>query len=546
MHKKSILLSLLFISLLIQVAHGRTYQFSTAHASDEDIVELTILHTSDLHGYGFPRDVLAPQDDLRSGGLFSLATLIAEKRRELWRHHPEHAKNFMRSGRDDGILLLDAGDNVSGTHDDALTEGQNMVKLMNSPLLDYDAVTIGNHSADYGARAMYRMIAMRRMPVIISNAWEKPNEEGLPNTVPWHIFNIRGVRVGIFGLSHDRSTRIDGVTMSPVVETARKLAKELRPRADIVILLGHLGLEREKEWLAGLATVKEIDLIIDGHSHADIDYKVGHILAVQAGKYGLRCGELRLSWNKRLRKLQSATVTKHSLLVGDQKPSHRLRRTFSRLVAEVERENNSVIAKDMHGFFMKKTPRGAKTLPNAAAEFVARSMFEEPLDGTYADVGMVYQKGVRNHVAANDSGDVTKDLLHRVVPFGEKVVLVKRTGAQLKNLVSYGLKRKFSWAGIKVVAREKEGPRGPERELIDVTIYDRNLKTFVPVDDEATYKLACVSFFSRVFVRPEDGDVTKTTVDNKAVLRDFIIRHGERGQFFFSAGDSLAESLVID
>ncbi|MEZ5420577.1 MAG: hypothetical protein R2708_24985 [Vicinamibacterales bacterium] len=91
-------------------------------------VTLSVVGTTDLHGYVFPRD--------GRGGLAVLGGYLAN----------------LRAARDadgGGVVLLDAGDTYLGGIESNMSEGAVVVDAYNA--LGYAAAAIGNHDLEYGA-----------------------------------------------------------------------------------------------------------------------------------------------------------------------------------------------------------------------------------------------------------------------------------------------------------------------------------------------------------------------------------------------------------
>lgn len=521
------------------------------------VKEIDILHTSDVHGYVFERDVLEPGEDEHVGGLLSLATLVERRRAELWRRHPAEAIRFARTGRDDGILLLDAGDAVSGTYDDALSRGLNTILMQNAPFLDYDVVTIGNHSPDHGVEAMLRNVAARRQPVVLANVFSDDGERRpLPGTVPWVVREVQGVRVGIFGLTHEYSTSIEGYEVEPAAEAARRVLPALRAACDVVVCLAHLGLDYDKEWRVrdALAAMDDedpdynVDLFVDGHSHGNVTFLLDeNSLVVQAGRYGLRAGEVRLRLDAETLRPFEAVVTRHEFDVKTLAPSPRLRKAMQALVDEADRENDRVVVEGLEGMFFSKTPRDDDRLENPASDFVVRATWEELRGpkGERPDVAVAYQKGIRNHVAADDRGRVTAGIIHRMLPFGENMQLVRVKGSRIRELAETGLFKKFAWAGLRIRYSETHDDKGKlRRRLEDLKIWNRAAGAWEAVDEAKVYAVACVGFFTRVFLRPEPSQVTELPLTNKEAFEAFLHRYARKRDLIMGPSDPLHPSLI--
>jgi 2',3'-cyclic-nucleotide 2'-phosphodiesterase (5'-nucleotidase family) len=80
------------------------------------------------------------------------------------------------------------------------------------------------------------------------------------------------------------------------LETARTLVPRLRAEADVVIALTHVGLQRDEQLAR---EVTGIDLIVGGHTHADLDAPrlVGDVPILHTTAYaaylGRACVEVR-------------------------------------------------------------------------------------------------------------------------------------------------------------------------------------------------------------------------------------------------------------
>ncbi len=199
--------------------------------------------------------------------------------RQLWLFHtndfhgrltPDRAAALARfQNEHPDSVLLDAGDAVSAGNLGFRVGGEPVLRLMSE--LGYDAMTVGNRESHPRRELFARKLEDARFPILCANLRARP---GAPvPTRPYVQFERAGVRVAVMGLTVPMFTRkmwsqalCDYLYESPL-KTACCLARELRPRCDLLIALTHIGL-REDEALA--AAVPEIDLIVGGHTHADL------------------------------------------------------------------------------------------------------------------------------------------------------------------------------------------------------------------------------------------------------------------------------------
>jgi 2',3'-cyclic-nucleotide 2'-phosphodiesterase (5'-nucleotidase family) len=107
------------------------------------------------------------------------------------------------------------------------------------------------------------------------------------------------LKIGIFSLlppnffSNESDSRTKGIALRDPLEVAKSILSKIRPQADLVVLLSHLGYISDIE-LAEI--LPGIDVIVGGHSGRSLTYpmQVRDTIIVQVGSKGLHVGELRL------------------------------------------------------------------------------------------------------------------------------------------------------------------------------------------------------------------------------------------------------------
>lgn len=257
---------------------------------------LMVLHTNDTHSCIMPLNPnLADTAVAGRGGFLRRVAMIKEER----------AKN-------PDLLLIDSGDFSQGSPFYTMFKGDVEVGLMN--LMGYDAVTIGNHEFDFGLENMARIFKMAKFPVVCANYdFTGTCVEGLVK--PYVIIKRNGLKIGLFGLSPQLEGLVDlskckGVTYLDPVEVGNRVAAELKhdKKCDVVICVSHLGWLRPDEMgdQKVLASSKDIDLVLGGHSHSyfkDLRYvnnADGKAVPVdQNGKNAMYVGKLTLSFDKK-------------------------------------------------------------------------------------------------------------------------------------------------------------------------------------------------------------------------------------------------------
>ena len=257
---------------------------------------LEVLHTNDTHSCIMPLNPnLADTAVAGRGGFLRRVAMIKEER----------AKN-------QDLLLIDSGDFSQGSPFYTMFKGDVEIGLMN--LMGYDAATIGNHEFDFGMENMARIFKMAKFPIVCANYdFTGTCVEGLVK--PYVIIKRNGLKIGLFGLSPQLEGLVDlskckGVTYLDPIEVGNRVAAELKhdKKCDVVICVSHLGWLRPDEMgdQKLLASSKDIDLVLGGHSHSyfkDLRYvnnADGKAVPVdQNGKNAMYVGKLTLSFDKK-------------------------------------------------------------------------------------------------------------------------------------------------------------------------------------------------------------------------------------------------------
>lgn len=248
--------------------------------------DLTILHVNDTHSHIDPQ---RSGDYKGRGGVIEQAAYIDSVR--------------CADGKRN-VLLVHAGDFSQGTSYFTELGGNIEIDVLNA--LRFDVVTLGNHEFDNGIEELSRRLKNLEAEVVCANYdFEGTALDGLVK--PYTIIRRGGKKIGIIGLLTDIMEVVDAdiarmLTYQEPSQVVNRLSGYLKEEkdCDMVICLSHLGYGEDKELAA---SIRNVDLIVGGHSHTLLDDKQTvndldgeEVIIVQNWKWGLNVGHLKIDF----------------------------------------------------------------------------------------------------------------------------------------------------------------------------------------------------------------------------------------------------------
>jgi len=391
-----------WLSLLCVIV-SLCFSISGAYADQPGYTHLTILYTNDVHGHLFPFDYDALGImETNVGGAARRATLIRK----------------IKSETSNPVIVMDAGDVFArGPLQDL--QGEPDFAVMNA--VPYDVMTLGNHEFDgdaymdnpgpKGREILQKRISQAKLVIVSANVVDK--ETGRTIVEPYHIFDLSGIKVGVIGLTTPLTAKYRQTAslsfLEPIAIT-KDIVSQLDDRCDIIIALSHLGFLPDIELAYD---VPEIDVIIGGDTHTWVFSPInieGRTLVCQAGEWGKTLGRLDLTLTER-------KVSNYNGQLIDINPAIEPAKDIQAIIDHYTEPYTTKI-----GSLNKDIP-----LKDAAAWIAERLQ-----SATKADIGFRPRDGVESGLAA---GPITELDLRKMVPWDNKVVIVKATGTQIKNLM---------------------------------------------------------------------------------------------------------------
>ena len=303
MLRKSILSVVLTIAMLMPLA-----QAVTVKAAD-DTKQIDVLFTHDTHSHLDSFSTIVNGEQKEVGGFAKIKTLINEKKKE-----------------DPDTLILDGGDFSMGTLIQTVYDTE-AAELRMLGYLGYDVTTFGNHEFDYRSQGLANMLKAAKssgetLPeIVVCNVdWDSMEKAGLNDGQKQiqSAFETYGVKdyvmvqkgdvkiavVGVFGKDALECAPTCELSFKDPVEAVKKTVEEIKKNeeADMIACVSHGGTwedesKSEDELLA--KAVPDLDLIISGHTHSELQKAIrhGNTYIVSCGEYGRNLGSLSMTQN---------------------------------------------------------------------------------------------------------------------------------------------------------------------------------------------------------------------------------------------------------
>ncbi len=458
---------------------------------------LTILHTNDTHSHLLPFE--SKQHGPDCGGIVRRAGLVEKIRSE--------------AGE---ILFVDAGDILQGTPVYSVFKGEACYKTARA--CGYDATTLGNHELDNDLANLQTQLATSGIRLLCCNVFHKDSRKRV--FAPYHIFLRQGLKIAVIGsIGNEAWEDIDRKIRAPMRQTdqiteVRAVARYLRPHVDLIVLLSHAGIEFDKQLAASVA---EVDILIGGRTHEELQTPVliahtpeagktgngldGTIVA-QTGEWGQFLGRIDLvveengqiaSWSGRLEKV---TPQYEHLAPAN------LKMLVEEYAGKLEKIMNSIAGQTAADLTYPKDLRKKAILPMGT--FTAISMRA----AAGSDVCIINSGAIRSDIKA---GNITRGAVFEALPYDNSVVTFTMTGKALKNALdflaaSFGDPDGFQFDGISGTLNAATG------KAEDILVGGK------PIDENTDYRVSTSSFMANGNVAGDKLFATITRIEDSGIL----------------------------
>lgn len=426
---------------------------------------ITILHTNDMHARAY-ESTNGEMGFAKIAGIFD-----------------------SYKSKNPNTLIVDGGDAVHGTTFATLVGGESVVEAMNA--MGYDVMVPGNHEFNYGYKKLLNLANKLDFPMISANVKE-PNGRLF---APYIIKEIDGVKIGIFGLTTSETAykthpkNVEGLTFTDSSKEAQLIVDELKDKTDVIVAIGHLGMDESSVDTSSkvVKEVKGIDVFVDGHSHTVLeDGLVGDngTLIVSAGEYTKNVGVVDL-WVD-----GGAVVKKQATLINQEEAAGIAPNAEVAALVEATKKSQEAILAETVGESAVLL-EGAREKVRAGETNLGNLLTDAIIDVTGADAALTNGGGIR---ASIDQGTITKGEVITVLPFGNQIVTLKVTGADIKAALENGVSDypnpKGAFPHVSGIAFKIDPAAAKGDRVHSVTIGGKAL------DDNAIYTLATNDFIA--------------------------------------------------
>lgn len=405
---------------------------------------ITILHTNDMHTQFLPEPAVWVKQDPKPliGGMKALS-------------------GYLKELRDGEVVLLDAGDMMTGTLISAIEDhgvkGGGFIRMANR--LHYDASVIGNHEFDNGFDNLKKVMKLSNFPWLSANLYV----DDTLLTSAYRIIRRNGLTIGIIGLTTDglyglvSPKHLKGMTIHPVPETAQKMIDAVDPQTDLIILLTHEGFEVDS---ALAASIQNVDVIVGGHSHTRLPSPrvVNDVIIVQTGARCQNLGKLNLEVN-------ADTITSFN---GSLVPLWESKIDPDPVMAALVDSFKTVIdeAYGKQIGTLKTEWKQAYSTESNLGNFITDAMRIT----ANADFAVVNSGGIRKNL---EKGSITLRDIYEILPFQNDLVSFECTGEELLKLIETNtIRGGFEQGGILQVSGIKYAYKIENKEIhvIDASV----------------------------------------------------------------------------
>lgn len=401
---------------------------------------------------------------------------------------------YDRKAKNPFTVTVSAGDNFNGSALSNSLYGEPVAIMLNN--LGIVASAIGNHEYDWGTDKFSTWKNTMGAPFLAANIYNTETNKPVDYALPYIIKDIQGTKVAFIGLTTQETAyktkpeNVKGLEFKDPVVTAREYVKIVKEEgADIVILLTHIGTFQDtktgvitfEEGTEKLASIKNVDGIITGHTHQSVAGTFNNIPVVQGYYNGRSLGVLSFTVDTDTNEILNSSASIDALYTKKSTLTESLKTklTVDNYTKKVGPLLSEVYCELPNGLSHDKTK--LSDLGQWTSEVMQKS--------ADADVAITNGGGLRRSL---EPGNVTLGDLYEVMPFDNVLTTLELSGTDLRSAFEHGLYNQnigmLQYSGV-VVTYDASKPEGSR-------VVSINLEDGTPVTSDKTYKVVTNDFMA--------------------------------------------------
>ncbi|WP_043648995.1 bifunctional metallophosphatase/5'-nucleotidase [Chitinilyticum litopenaei] len=455
MNRKHLMtLPALALALLLAACGGGNDNATSVPTPTPAPIDVKLLAFNDFHG------------NLKPGGSVSIPDpLDASKTVSVKAGGAEYLATWLKTlkAKNPNNVVVSAGDLIGASPLlSALFHDEPTIEAMNEMGLDLNAV--GNHEFDEGAEELLRMqnggchkldgcvgkssFGGAKFKFLAANVVEEKTGKTL--FPAYSVKEFKGVKVAFIGMTLKGTPGIvtpagvAGLKFLDEAETVNKLVPELKAQGieAIVVLIHEGGLQtgslNECKGISGpIVDIvsrldKAVDVVVSGHTHQAYNCQINGKLVTSANQYGRMISEIDLQIDPQTRDIIKRSA-KNVVVSNDVAPDALQTALISKYDLLVKPLENRIVGQLKAALSRTANAAGESLLGNVIADAQLAATSDAKLGG--AQIAFMNPGGVRADLTPDASGNVTYGQLFTTQPFGNSLVTLTLTGAQIRELL---------------------------------------------------------------------------------------------------------------
>ena len=471
-----------------------------ADAAAAETARVTFILVNDIY---LMADQMMP-DGKRRGGFARLAAVVKAER----------AKASATGGH---VIFAHGGDTLSPSLMSGIDHGAHIITLTN--LIPPDIFAPGNHEFDFGKAIFLQRMAEAKFPLYAANL-RGPDGQPLANFKDRSIVTVDGVRIGLTGATYDDSARASNpgdLQFLPTIATMQGQAETLRREgADFVVAVMHARREQSYD----LLRTRTVDLLLTGHTHdllinydgrsaiVESSYDAHYVTVIDVAiEVKQQDGRRVTTWWPQFRVINTATVTPDPEVAA--------------VVGKFEDDLSKQIDLPIGTTTVELDSRVAAVRTHEAA--IGNLIADAMRASSHADAAVMNGGGIRGGRIYAPGTTITRRDILAELPFGNRVVTIDISGAELRRALENGLSLLPNPSGrfpqVSGLTIEADARRPAGSRIVSVKVGD------APLDEGRSYRVATNDFLLRGgdgYTAFRDGKLLLPADDSPLLSNDVI------------------------